>query len=217
MYDPISLILSILGVSSLILYFIRWKFYQPDLFFRVGGEQQGKSIKVNPTGHIPFATFTNSKKKIKILELSLLFDPDEVDLFKTQGIEKSLTSDRLFPASIQFGDKKDVVRGFLQANFFNYEAKGDKFTIKFEVLSEIDPPEIPPLLDMIPSRKVRSSRTVTFEVDKNIVWNHITHGLLCKAGEAMQTVGVQAQNGVSAQTEHGEGKLKVLQLIDDNK
>ena len=138
MDDPISVILGILGVSSLILYFIRWKFYQPDLFFRVGGEQQGNLIKVPPMGLVPFASSTTSKKKSKILELSILFDPDEVDLFKTPGVEKSLTSDRQFPVSIQFVDKIDVVRGFLQANFFNYVAKEDKFTIRFEGLSEID-------------------------------------------------------------------------------
>ena len=191
MDDPISVILGILGVSSLILYFIRWKFYQPDLFFRVGGEQQGNLIKVPPMGLVPFASSTTSKKKSKILELSILFDPDEVDLFKTPGVEKSLTSDRQFPVSIQFVDKIDVVRGFLQANFFNYVAKEDKFTIRFEGLSEIDPTEIPPLLDMIPPRKIRSSRMVTFEVDKNIVWNHITHGLFSRPGEAMRTVGEQ--------------------------
>ena len=44
---------------------------------------------------------------------------------------------------------------------------------------------------------------VTFEVDKNIVWNHITHGLLIGAGEAMRTVGEQGQNGYQPKVRRG--------------
>jgi hypothetical protein len=221
MYEIISLVLGVLGgvlgILSLTVYLIRWKFYSPRLLFRVSGEQMGEPIKVNPVGHVGFATFTKSTKKIRVLGLWINFHPNEVDLFKTRGIEKKMTVDREFPMSIAFGEEKEVVKGTLQANYFNYQAKGNKFTVKFDILSEINPTELPFLIDMFPPRKVRSMRTVTFEVDKNVVMDLKTHGLTLLPGEAMQTVGVQSQEGVWAVSDKEGAVLNVMEIVEDDK
>jgi hypothetical protein len=217
MYETISLVLGTLSILSLIVYLIHWKFYSPRLLFRVSGEQLGEPIKVNPVGQVGFASFTKSAKKIRVLGLWIHFHPKEVDLFKTRGTEKKMTVDRQFPMSIVFGEEKEVVKGTLQVNYFNYQAKGNKFTVKFDILSEINSTELPFLLDMIPSRKVRSTRTVTFEVDKNVVMDLKTHGLLLLPGEAMQTVGVQSQEGVWAVSDKEGAVLSTMEIVENNK
>jgi hypothetical protein len=217
MYEIISFVLGVLGILSLVVYLIHWKFYSPHLLFRVAGEQRGEPIKVNPIGQVPFATFTKSSKKIRVLGLWIYFNPDDVDLFKTRGAKKEMTVDRQFPMSISFGEEKDVVKGTLQANYFKYQAKGNKFIVKFDGLSEINSTELPFLLDMFSPRKVRSTRTVTFEVDKNVVMDLKTHGLLLLPGEAMQTVGVQSQEGVWAVGDKEGTVIEVMELVEDDK
>ena len=217
MYEIISFVLGVLGISSLVVYLIHWKFYSPHLLFRVAGEQQGEPIKVNPIGQVPFATFTKSSKKIRVLGLWIYFNPDDVDLFKTRGAKKEMTVDRQFPMSIAFGEEKDVVKGTLQANYFKYQAKGNKFIVKFDGLSEINSTELPFLLDMFSPRKVRSTRTVTFEVDNNVVTDLKTHGLPLLPGEAMQTVGVQAQEGIWAVSDKEGTVIEVMELVEDDK
>jgi hypothetical protein len=217
MYEIISLILGLFGILSLILYLILWKFFSPRVLFRVAGEQSGEPIKVNPIGQKIFATFTKSTKKTRVLGLWIYFHPNEVDLFETSGVEKGFSVDRQFPMSISFGEEKEIVRGTLQANYFHYRTKGRKFTLKFDVLSEIDSTELPFLLDMFPPRKVRSTRTVTFEVDNNVVPDLKTHGLLLLPGEAMQVVGVQSQQGVSAVSDKEGALLDVWELIENSK
>jgi len=217
MYEIISFVLGVLGISSLVVYLIRWKFYSPHLLFRVAGEQLGEPIKVNPIGQVPFATFTKSSKKIRVLGLWIYFNPDDVDLFKTRGAKKEMTVDRQFPMSIAFGEEKDVVKGTLQANYFKYQAKGNKFIVKFDGLSEINSTELPFLLDMFSPRKVRSTRTVTFEVDNNVVTDLKTHGLPLLPGEAMQTVGVQSQEGIWAVSDKEGTVIEVMELVEDDK
>jgi hypothetical protein len=217
MYDIISLFLGFLGISSLVVYLIHWKFYSPRLLFRVAGEQWGEPIKVNPIGQVLFATFTKSSKKIRVLGLWIHFHPDEVDLFKTRGAKKEMTVDRQFPMSIEFGEEKDVVKGTLQVNYFNYQAKGNKFIVKFDSLSEINPTELPFLLDMFPPRKVRSTKIVTFKVDNNVVTDLKTHGLFLLPGEAMQMIGIQSQEGMWAVSEKEGTVIEVRELIEDDK
>lgn len=217
MYETISFVLGALGILSLIVYLIHWKFYSPRLLFRVSGEQLGEPIKVNPVGQVKFAAFTKSTKKTQVLGLWIHFHPHEVDLFKTRGTKNEMTVDRQFPLSIAFGEEKEVVKGTLQANYFNYQAKGNKFTVKFDVLSEINPTELPFLLDMFPPRKVRSTRIVTFEVEKNVVLDLKTHGLTLLPGEAIQMKGVQSQEGVWAVSDKEGAVLSITEIVEDNK
>jgi len=216
MYEIIFLILGVLGIISLIVYFIRWKFYSPYLLFRVGGEQMGNPIKVTPVGQVGFAIFTKSTKRTRILGLWIHFHPDEVDLFKTRGVKKEMTIDTQFPMSIAFGEEKEVVKGTLQSNYFNYEAKGNKFTVKFDVLSEIDSTELPFLIEMFSSRKVRSTRIVTFEVDNDVIMDLKTHGLTLLPGESMQMKGMQSQEGMQAVSDKEGAVIKVMELIEDD-
>ncbi len=214
MYEIIFLVLSVLGILPMIVYLIHWKFYSPHLLFRVGGEQIGEPIKVTPVGQIGFAIFTKSREKIRILGLWIRFHPDEVDLFKTRGIEKGMTIDTQFPMSIAFGEEKEVVKGSLQANYFDYQAKSNKFSLEFVVLSEINPTELPFPIDMFPPRKVRSTRIVTFEVKNDLVTDLKTHGLTLLPGEAMQIKGVQSQEGMQAVSDKEGAVIKVMELVE---
>jgi len=176
----------------------------------------GNPIKVTPVGQVGFAIFTKSTKRTRILGLWIHFHPDEVDLFKTRGVKKEMTIDTQFPMSIAFGEEKEVVKGTLQSNYFNYEAKGNKFTVKFDVLSEIDSTELPFLIEMFSSRKVRSTRIVTFEVDNDVIMDLKTHGLTLLPGESMQMKGMQSQEGMQAVSDKEGAVIKVMELIEDD-
>ncbi|GAB6284328.1 MAG: hypothetical protein STSR0009_05270 [Methanoregula sp.] len=176
----------------------------------------GEPIKVNPVGQVGFATFTKSVKNIRVLGLWIHFHPDEVDLFKTRGVKKEMTIDTQFPMFIAFGEEKEVRKGTLQGNYFNYQAKNNKFTVKFEVHSEINPNELPFLIDMFPPRKVRSTRIVTFKVENDVVIDLKTHGLTLLPGETMQMKGVQSQEGMRAVSDKEGTVLNVIELVEDD-
>jgi hypothetical protein len=216
MFETISLVLGVLGCLSLIVYLIHWRFYSPHLLFRIAGEQMDEPIKVNTFGKVGFATFTKSTKKVRVLGVWLHFHPNDVDLLKTPSVRKGMTVDSQFPMSIEFEEEKEVVKGTLQYNYFYYQAKRNKFTLKFDVCSEINPTELPFLIDMFPPRKVRSTRTITFEVDNDVIMDLKTHGLTLLPGEAMQTKGVQAQEGVQGVSDKEGGAISVMELVEND-
>ena len=215
MIEALSIILGLLGAISIIAYLISYWFYSPRIEFRVGGEQSGEPIRVISAEQISFAVFTKSSKTTRIIGEWIHFHPDEVDLFKTMGVKKEMGIDRRFPMSISFPEEKNVTKGVLQANYFNYQARSKEFTIKFDVLSEIDPVELPFFLDMFLPRKVRSQRIVTFKVDNDVVVDLKTHGLAFLPGESMQMAGVQSQEGVTAVADEGQVKVFGMVLVDD--
>nr|WP_321349987.1 hypothetical protein [uncultured Methanoregula sp.] len=177
----------------------------------------GEPIRVNSVGKVLFATFTRSAKNIRVIGLWIRFHPDEVDLFKTLGVKNEMTIDEQFPMSIAFEGEKEVRIGTLQGNYFNYQAKSNEFTVKFESHSEMNPIELPFLLDMFPPRRVRSTRIVTFKIENDIVIDLKTHGLTLLPGEAVQTKGVQAQEAIWAVSDKEGGEIEVMELLEEGR
>src|SRR3989344_3130524 len=101
MMEIAAIILSIIALIPFCAYlWLRW-FYSPKIFIRVGGDQQGvEPIQLSEKGDVPFGISTGSKIKAFISEVWVSFNDDCVDLSKTKGCEKRITTDNQFPMAI---------------------------------------------------------------------------------------------------------------------
>ncbi len=202
-------------VTGFGIYLVYWLFFSPRVFFRVGGEQKGEPIKILPVCSIPFAVSTNSCVRVNLLSVSVLFDDNFVSLFSTKGIKMEISVDRKFPMAALFLEEKIVARKILQANYLDIHARKANFSIKISVVAEADHASLPFFLSILPARKVRVERVVEFEVDSNIQMVEQTHGLMIKPGEAVQTTGIQAQDGVTAATNKGSAIVNLREIPMD--
>lgn len=217
MLNLISILIGSIALIPLVAYFLHWKFYSPKPFIRVGGEQSGEPIQITERGDIFFAVSTKSGHKSLISEVWVSFDPDEVDLFKTRGAEQSSIVDNKFPFALLFSEKRIIVNAHLQGNYFDYEAKKPKFSVKFIINSEIDTTELPFLLNMFPARKMKTERVVKFKVTEEYTTNLQKNGLVLLPKESIHIEGVQSQSSWQAATSKGTGILKVREIVDDRK
>lgn len=208
---------SVIGVIGTIIGVCYWLFFDPQIFFRIAGEQKGEPIIVLPVCRIPFAVSTNSFSRVILLSVSVCFNDDLVTLFSTKGIQKQLTVDREFPMEILFQEEKHVIRKTLQANYFDVQAQRDSFSIKFKTVAEVDHAKLPFLFSILPVRRVEAEWVVSFEVDPNVKMTEQTHGLMIKPGEAIQIAGEQSQERVTAATDKGVGTLRVREIVDSSK
>src|SRR3989344_1165024 len=103
MMEIAAIILSIIALIPFCAYlWLRW-FYSPKIIIKVGGDQQGmEPIQLSEKGNVPFGISTRSKLKTFISEVWVSFDDDCVDLSKTKGGEKRITTDNQFPMAILF-------------------------------------------------------------------------------------------------------------------
>ncbi len=217
MLNFISILIGSIALIPLVVYFLHWKFYSPKPFIRVGGEQSGEPIQITEMGDIFFAVSTKSGRKSLISEVWVSFDPDEMDLFKTRGAEKSSIVDNKFPFALLFSEKRIIVKAHLQGNYFDYEAKKPEFSVKFIINSEIETTELPFLLNMFTARKIRTERIVRFKVTQEYTANLQRDGLALLPKESMHIEGVQSQEAWYAAASKGKGILKVREIIDDKK
>ena len=212
----ISIILSVIALIPLGAYFLLRSFYSPKIFIRVGGDQQGVDpIQLSEKGDVPFGISTGSKIKAFISEVWVSFNEDEVDLFKTKGIEKRITTDNLFPTAILFSDRRAVKRGYLQTNYFDYEPKIDNFSVKIIVRAETDEAELPFLLNMFPAPKIIAERLIRFKVAKGMEHDLRKLGLTIRPGESIQSEGIQSQEAFWAVADKGIAQLKIREIIED--
>ena len=212
----ISIILSVIALIPLGVYFLLRSFYSPKIFIMVGGDQQGmEPIQVLEKGNVPFGISTGSKIKAFISEVWVSFNDDEVDLSKTKGGEKRITTDIQFPLAILFSERRIAKRGYLQTNYFDYEPKVDSFSVKILVRAEADEVELPFFLNMFPAPKMVSERVIKFEVIKGMVYDLKKLGLTIGPGESIQSEGVQSQESFWAVAEKGIVQVKVREIIKD--
>ncbi len=212
----ISIILSVIALIPLGVYFLLRSFYSPKIFIRVGGDQQGaESIQVSENGDVPFGISTGSKVKAFISEVWVSFNDDEVDLSKTKGAERRITTDAEFPIAILFSERRAVKHGYLQTNYFDYAPKAESFSIKISVRAETDEAAIPFLLNMFPAPKVVSERIIKFEVNRGMVYDLKKIGLTIGPGESIQSEGVQSQESFWAVANKGIVQVKVREIIKD--
>lgn len=216
-FDFISLTAGLLGLIPLVAYFLHWRFYSPKPFVRVSGEQSGDPIQIPEKGKISFGVCTKSGCKSVLCEVWVSFNPDEVNLLKTRGAEQRVTVDNKYPLALLFPEKRIIAKGHFQGNYFDYEAINPEFSVKFIVDSEIEATELPFLLNMFPSRKLRTGRVVRFKVTPGYATDLKRDGLQLLPKESIHIEGVQSQEGVIAATSKGVGSIKVIELIDDDK
>lgn len=216
-FDFISLLAGLLGLIPLVVYFLHWRFYSPKPFVRVSGEQSGDPIQIPEKGKIFFGVCTKSSCKSVLCEVWVSFNPDEVNLLKTRGAEQRVTVDNKYPLALLFPEKRIIAKRHFQGNYFDYEAINPEFSVKFIIDSEIETTELPFLLNMFPSRKLRTSRVVRFKVTQGYTTDPKKDGLRLLPKESIHIEGIQSQEGVYAATSKGVGSLKVIELIDDEK
>ncbi len=212
----ISIILSVIALIPLGAYLLlRW-FYSPKIFIRIGGEQQGVDpIEVPEKDNVPFGIFTRSNTGVFISEVWISFNDDEVDLSKTRGGQKRITTDAYLPLAILFSEKRAVKSGYLQTNYFDYEPKADTFSIKISVRAEADEAAMPFLLKMFPAPRVVSERIVKFKVIKDMARDLKKLGLTVGPGESIQSEGVQSQESFWAVADKGIAQVKVREITED--
>lgn len=216
-FNIISLLVGLLALIPLGAYFLHWKFYSPKPFIRVSGEQSGDPIQIPEKSTIFFAVSTKSVRKSVLCGVWVSFNPDEVDLSKTRGAEQRVIVDNKYPLALLFPEKRIIVKGHLQGNYFDYEEKKPEFSAKFIINSEIETTELPFLLNMFPARKLRTERIVRFKVTQGYTVDLKRDGLLLLPKESVHLEGVQSQGEVYAATSKGIASLKVIELIDDAK
>lgn len=210
----LSLILSAVALIPVIAYYLRWQFYSPRLFVRVGGDQQGQPISVPSEGMIQFAIGTKSRRRVYVTEVWVGFDEEGMDLSETKGAGQRFTTEHHFPRALLFSEKRIVIRRHLQGNHFVYRAKAAEFAVRFVAVAEVDEAEMPFLLDMFPPPKRRLVRTVRFRTTSEPRTLQQL-GLAVQPGEALHVEGIQAQEAAWAATDKGEAQVIVREIIDD--
>ena len=208
----ISIILSVIALIPLGAYFLLRSFYSPKIFVRVGGDQQGvEPTQVLERGNVPFGISTGSKIKVFISEVWVSFDDEQVDLSKTKGGEKRITTDNQFPMAILFSERRAVKQGYLQTNYFDYEPKIDNFFVR----AETDETELPFLLNMFPAPKITAERLIGFEVVKGMGHDLKKLGLTIRPGESIQSEGIQSQEAFWAVADKGIAQVKIREIIEN--
>ena len=184
----ISIILSVIALIPFGAYlWLRW-FYSPKIIIRVGGEQQGtEMIQVPESSNVPFGISTGSKLKAFVSEVWVSFNDEEVDLHKTKGGERRITTDNQFPMAVLFPERRAVKQGYLQTNYFDYKQKTDNFSVKITVRAETDEAELPFLLNMFPEPRVIAERVVKFKAVKGMINDLKKLGLIMLPGESVQS------------------------------
>lgn len=217
--DELAIVTTILSVVALMplgaYLLLRW-LYSPKIFIRVGGEQQDTDpIEIPEKGDVPFGITTGSKIKAFVSEVWVSFNDDEVDLSKTKGGGRRITTDSQFPLAILFSERRAVKRGYLQTNYFDYESKTDNFSVKISVRAEVDEAGLPFLLNMFPAPKVVSERIVNFRAVEGMAHDLKKLGLTIGPGESIQSEGVQSQESFWAVADKGIAQVKVREVIED--
>lgn len=216
--DMLVLISTALSVVALIPFCaylsLRW-FYSPKIIIRVGGDQQGiEMIRVPESGNVPFGISMGSKLKAFVSEIWVSFNDEEVDLHKTKGGERRITTDNQFPMAVLFPERRAIKQGYLQTNYFDYESRADHFSVKITIRVEADEAELPFLLNMFPAPKVIAERVIKFKVSKGMVNDLKKLGLTMLPGESIQSEGVQSQGAFWAVADRGIAQVKVREVIE---
>src|SRR3989344_4372761 len=216
MMEIAAIILSIIALIPLCGYlWLRW-FYSPKIIIRVGGDQQGvELIQVPEKDSIPFGISTRSGLKTFISEVWVSFNDDCVNLSKTKGGEKRITTDNQFPMAILFSDRRAVKQSYLQTNYFDYEPKIDNFSVKIIVRAETDEAELPFLLNMFPAPKIIAKRLIGFKVAKGMEHDLRKLGLTIRPGESIQGEGIQSQEAFWAVADKGIAQVKIREIIEN--
>lgn len=211
-----AIILSVIALVPFCAYLgLRW-FYSPKIIIRVGGDQQGiEVIQVPKSGNVPFGISTKSKRKAFISEVWVSFSDEKVDLHKTKGGERRITTDDQFPMAVLFTGRRVVKDGYLQTNHFDYKAKTNEFSVKIVVGAEADETELPFLLNMFPAPKIIAERVVKFKIVKGMECDLKKLGLTIGPGESIQSEGIQSQESFWAVADKGIAQVKVREIIED--
>lgn len=211
-----AIILSIIALIPFCAYlWLRW-FYSPKIIIRVGGDQQGvELIQVPESGNVPFGISTKSKLKAFVSEVWVSFNDEEVDLYKTKGGERRITTDNKFPMAILFPERRTIKQSYLQTNYFDYEPKVDHFSLKITARVETDEAELPFLLNMFPAPKVITERVIKFKVVKGMINDLKKLGLTMLPGESIQSEGIQSQGAFWAVADKGVAQVKVHEISED--
>lgn len=198
-----------------ILSVVYWVWISPRIFFRVAGEQSGNPICVKRNARIPFAVSTRSSGYVNIINVSVYFDDNQINLFKTLGVQKEMSTDRVFPMAIIFPEKKEVKKYTLQSNYFDVQEKVDNFSVKLVAVAEPDHSRLPFWLSILPARTVRKEKIIHFRVDLNLQEDMRKQGLLLKPRESIQIIGVQSQSEMSAVADKGTVAVDVREILND--
>ena len=215
MSDFLSIIGLIIALVAPATYLFYWRFISPRIILRFAGEQMGEPLLVPRTGVVSFAVGTKSQNQINILSTEVYFNDDQVNLFKTIGINKEISLDRNLPMSVVFPEKKRIVKGTFEGNYIYMEAKVDTFSLKLVVVSEPDHSTLPFWLSVMPTRKVRTEKAVSFKIDPNFIEDLKKQGLLLKPGEAIHVSGVQSQESVFMVSSKGTSAVDVREVVDE--
>lgn len=215
MNDLSTIIGLTIALGTLTFSLIYWWRISPKVFFRVAGEQLGEPIPTSNRESIFFAIGTSSPNQVNILSLAVYFDDNQVDLFKTKGIEKEMSTERQLPMAIIFPEQKVVTKNRLQTNYFDFQAKADNFTIKLVATVEPDHSRLPFWFSILPVRKVHKERIVQFRIDADPAPSLQKQGLMLKPGESFQIAGPQSQEGISAAASQGTVTVDVREILDE--
>lgn len=209
----LSLILAIIALIPLAAYLWLRLFYSPSVAIRVGGDQQGNEpIQLPERGSLAIGISATSNLKLFITEVWVSFPGDGVDLSKTRGGEVKITTDSRFPLAILFSERRAVRKGYLQANYFDYKAGADHFSVKITARTEVDEPELPFLLNMFPAPKKTTERIVHFKIIKGMSYDLKKIGLKILPNEELQMEGAQAQEAILALAEKDTAHLKMMTI-----
>lgn len=215
MTDPIAILGLILALVAPILSVVYWVWISPRLFFRVAGEQSGNPIYIKRNARVSFAVGTKSSGYVNIISIAVYFDNDQVDLFKTSGIQKEMSIDRLFPMAIIFPEKKVVKKYTLQANYFDIHEKVNSFSVKLVTVAEPNHSRLPFWLSILPVRATQKEKVIHFRVDPDLREDLKKQGLQLKPKESVQVTGVQSQSGMSAIADKGTAMVDVREILND--
>lgn len=211
-----AIILSIIALIPFCAYLWLQYFYSPKITIRVGGDQQGiEMIQVPESGNVPFGISMRSKLKAFVSEVWVGFNDEEVDLHKTKGGERRITTDDQFPMAILFPERRAIKRGYLQTNYFDYRQRADNFSVKIAARVEMDEGDLPFLLNMFPVPKAIAERVIKFKVVKGMVNDLKKIGLTMLPGESIQSEGIQSQEAFWAVADNGIAQVKVREIVED--
>ncbi|MBI4394549.1 MAG: hypothetical protein HY556_12270 [Euryarchaeota archaeon] len=207
-----ALLLSIVALIPLLAYAVQRTAFAPRIRFRVAGEQQGEPIPVTPNGRIIFGIGTESRRRVRVTDVFALGDPAIVDLSKTKGTEVRMSIDAGFPLGIFFPGPYVITKGHHHGFYWQHESRAPAFSIKLVAEGQVEDTEVPPILDMVPTRRFRAERIVLFVVKDTGDQDIHAAGYTVGPGEALHVDGVQAQEALFAAANKENTPVRVLEV-----
>lgn len=207
----IEIIVGVLGLVPIAAYLVHLAVYSPGAFFRVCGDPATGPIEITGEGCYPFGISTNSNGKVRIEEIKVKFDPEKIELKPTSDGKTQTSIDREFPLEIVFPVARETRKNFFQLYGFDYVVHSEHFRLRFEGVAQVAAEEVPPVLDLLPPRKIKFARLVDFAAPENFQPDPKKHGFFLSPGESSGADGDLAKKAVYAVADKEGATLRVIE------